>query len=114
MYDTDAANGGILWWNLLLTERWSILQIEAVDFAHSILRVSDVRLGPSGIAKACIGIFSDDSVVHAVLYLFDITSKIDMLAVVLKSLNAVTVECFDLEVLVKVIEHEFSVWILTK
>ena len=113
MYDTDAANGSILWWNLLLTERWSILQIEAINFAHSVLRVSDVQLGPSGIAEACVGIFSDDFVVVIVSYFFDITSNIYMLAKALTAVEAVLVMYFNLEVLVEVIEHEFSIRILT-
>jgi len=111
--DTDAANGFNVWWNLLFGERWSILQIEAEDFAHSVLRVSDVRLGPGRVGEACVGIYSKDFVVVIVFYFFDITSNIYMLAKVLKTFYAVAVECFDLEVLVEVIPHEFSIRILT-
>ena len=57
LHRADSGYGRVFLWYLCLWKRWSVLQIETVNFPNSLVLVSDVLLTPSGVSEAgvCIG-----------------------------------------------------------
>ena len=73
----------------------------------------DVLLSPSRVAIACICVGSKHFVCKPVLLLVYITSQINMLPKLRQTFRAVLVQGFNLTVLIKVIEHQVLLWVLS-
>ena len=50
LHRADSGYGRVFLWYLCLWKRWSVLQIETVNFPNSMVLVSDVLLTPSGVS----------------------------------------------------------------
>jgi hypothetical protein len=65
----NSGYGLVFYWYLFRWKRWSIFQIEAVNFPNSMVLVRFVSLSPSGVRKAGVRIGPKHFVCKIILHL---------------------------------------------